>query len=66
MSKSWVGWRWGGKIDGFGSITIISPGGGGAIVNLGGGGIVGLGGGAIISAHFSYLNTRKFIVSKNS
>ncbi|CAG8849890.1 5759_t:CDS:2, partial [Gigaspora margarita] len=36
-----------GKINGLGSITIISPGGGSAIVNLGDGGIVGLGGGAI-------------------
>ncbi|CAG8855793.1 42408_t:CDS:1, partial [Gigaspora margarita] len=41
-----------GKINGFGSITIISLGGGGAIVNLGGGGIVGLGSGTIVSAHF--------------
>ncbi|CAG8855834.1 45538_t:CDS:1, partial [Gigaspora margarita] len=42
-----------GKINGLGSIAIISPGGSGAIVNLGDGGIVGLGGGAIVSVHFS-------------
>ncbi|CAG8849955.1 803_t:CDS:1, partial [Gigaspora margarita] len=42
-----------GKIDGFGSITIISPESGGAIVNLGDSGIVGLGSGTIISTHFS-------------
>ncbi|CAG8854850.1 15512_t:CDS:1, partial [Gigaspora margarita] len=41
------------KINGFGSITIISSGGGSAIINLEGGGIVGLGSGAIVSAHFS-------------
>ncbi|CAG8805714.1 2385_t:CDS:2, partial [Gigaspora margarita] len=33
-----------GKIDSFGSITIISPGGGGAIINLRGSSIIGLGG----------------------
>ncbi|CAG8853032.1 43740_t:CDS:1, partial [Gigaspora margarita] len=42
-----------GKINGFGSITIIGSRGGGAIINLGSGGIVGLGDGAIVSTHFS-------------